>query len=233
MLAGGAAVAASALAVAGYGIVSARDAIVTGKGDMRRVTLAEGSAITLNTDSRVEPGLEARLRQVRLVRGEALFDVSRDPARPFVVEAGDVRIRVLGTRFAVRRFEDGSVEVAVLEGTVEVGAGGRSERLTGGQRSRVFSRTFRTESLSPAAIERSVGWRNGIIDLNGMTLAEAATEYARYSEHRIEFADPAIGTMEVTGIYSISDPLGFARAAALSLGLQAETTANGMRLRYR
>jgi transmembrane sensor len=234
--AGGVAIAASAVGVAGYGVVSAGNAIVTAKGDMRRVTLAEGSAITLNTDSRVDPRIEERLRQVHLVKGEALFDVSRDRIRPFVVHVGDVRIRVLGTSFSVRRFDDGSVEVSVLEGVVEVGieSGSQSQRLTSGQRSRIFPQgAFQTESVPHMALERSVGWRRGLIDLNGMTLADAVAEYARYSDRRIEFSDPAIGAMEVTGIYSTSDPLGFARAAALSLDLRAEPTANGMRLQHR
>ena len=236
LFAGAAAMAASVAGIAGYGLVSAQNAIVTAKGDMRRVTLAEGSAITLNTDSRVEPRLEERLRQVRLLKGEALFDVSRDRTRPFVVEAGDVRVRVLGTRFSVRRFDDGSVEVGVLDGVVEVGIMGglQSKRLIAGQRSRVLPRgEFRTENLPQAALERAVGWRHGILDLNGMTLAEAAAEYARYSDRRIEISDPAIGAMEVTGVYSTSDPLGFARAAALSLGIRAEPTENGLHLRPR
>ena len=167
LFAGAAAMAASVAGIAGYGLVSAQNAIVTAKGDMRRVTLAEGSAITLNTDSRVEPRLEERLRQVRLLKGEALFDVSRDRTRPFVVEAGDVRVRVLGTRFSVRRFDDGSVEVGVLDGVVEVGIMGglQSKRLIAGQRSRVLPRgEFRTENLPQAALERAVGWRHGILD---------------------------------------------------------------------
>lgn len=236
MLAGGAAIAASVAGIAGYGIVSAGDAVVTAKGDLRRIALAEGSAITLNTNSRVEPRIEERLRQVHLVKGEALFDVSRDRIRPFVVHAGDVRIRVLGTSFSVRRFDDDSVQVSVLEGVVEVGTEGGSQyqRLTSGQRSRILPEgVFQTERLPQVALERSVGWRHGLIDLNGITLAEAAAEYARYSDRRIEISDPAIGAMEVTGVYSTSDPLGFARAAALSLDLRAEPTANGMRLQHR
>ncbi len=233
LFAGGAAVAASIAAAVGVGMFSTGTAVVTAKGDTRRIALTEGSAITLNTDSHIEPRLEERLRQVDLVRGEALFDVSRDPNRPFVVHAGDVRVRVLGTSFSMRRFDDGSVEVAVLEGHVEVDAGSglHPYRLRRGERLRVFpGGDVRTEHVSHAALERSVGWRRGIIDLHGMTLAQAAAEYARYSDRRIVIADQAVGAMKVTGVYSTSDPLGFARAAALSLGIQATPTAEGMRL---
>lgn len=233
---GGAVAAASIAAAVGFGTFFARTAVVTAKGDTRRIALAEGSAVTLNTDSRIEPHIQERLRQVDLVRGEALFDVSRDRNRPFVVNAGDVRVRVLGTSFSVRRFNDGSVEVAVLDGRVEVGAEStlHPHRLRRGQRVRVSPRgDFQMERVSHAALERSVGWRRGIIDLHGMTLAQAAAEYARYSDRRIVIADPAIGAMKVTGIYSTSDPLGFARAAALSLDIQATPTAEGMRLDHR
>ncbi len=233
IVAGGGALAASVAAFAGYGLIVSRSAIATAKGDLRRITLAEGSAVTLNTDSRIRPKIADQLREVDLVEGEALFDVTRDRKRPFVVHAGRARVRVLGTSFTVRRFEDDSVEVTVLEGLVEVGeTGGRpGQLLRAGQRTRLLSGGgFRTDRLEPAALERSVGWRRGLLDLDGMTLDEAAAEYARYSERRIEIADPAIGRMKVTGVYSTSDPLGFAEAAALSLGLRAAPTSKGVRL---
>ncbi|QDX26197.1 DUF4880 domain-containing protein [Sphingomonas suaedae] len=233
ILGGGALLAASAVGILGWSLATKADAIETVKGDLRRVTLAEGSAITLNTDSRVEPRIEGQLREVKLARGEALFDIAPDPDRPFVVHAGAVAIRVLGTRFTVRRFDDGTVALTVLEGLVEVVSddGIHRERLSGGQRSHIVpGSAIRTERLPHEALERAVGWRNGLIDLNGMTLEQAAAEYARYSSQQIEIADPATRAMKVTGVYSTSDPIGFARAAALSLGLRAEPIDNGVRL---
>ncbi|MFL9841824.1 FecR domain-containing protein [Sphingomonas sp. ST-64] len=233
MLGGGALLAASAAGVLGWSLAAKPNAIETAKGDLRRVTLAEGSAITLNTDSRVEPRIEGEQREAELARGEALFDIAPDPDRPFVVHAGAVAIRVLGTRFAVRRFDDGGVALTVLEGLVEVSTqgGARLERLAGGERSHITpGAPIRTERVPQEALERAVGWRNGLIDLNGMTLEQAAAEYARYSSQRIEIADPATRALRVTGVYSTSDPIGFARAAALSLGLSAERTDAGIRL---
>lgn len=235
LLGGGAAIAASVVGIAGYGALSAPAAIVTDRGEVRRIALSEGSAITVNTDSQVEPRFDAARREVDLSRGEALFDVAHDSTRPFVVRAGDVRARALGTSFTVRRFDDGAVEVAVLEGIVEVTRDGAArERLTAGQRSHVASKgSIRTEHLPRIVLEQSVGWRRGLIDLNGMTLDQAAAEFARYSDRRIAIADPTIGAMKVTGVYSTSDPLGFANAAALSLGILAERTPNGVRLSRR
>ncbi|WP_033075044.1 FecR family protein [Sphingopyxis sp. MWB1] len=234
LVAGGGAIAASLAAFVGYGVITSRSAIATGKGDLRRVTLAEGSAVTLNTDSRIHPRIAEGLREVELVEGEALFDVTRDPKRPFIVHAGNARVRVLGTSFTVRRFDDDSVEITVFEGLVEVGDAGSlpHQLLRAGQRTRLFARGgFRTDRLPSEALERSVEWRRGLLDLDGMTLGEAAAEYARYSERRIEIAEPAIDRLKVTGVYSTSDPLGFAEAAALSLGLRAVPTAEGVQLR--
>lgn len=233
ILASGSALAASVVALAGYGLLAARSTIRTGKGDMRRVTLAEGSAITLNTDSRIEPRIEDKVREVDLVEGEVLFDVARDRQRPFIVRAGHARIRVLGTSFTVRRFDDDAVEVTVFEGLVEVGGAGEGQKqlLRAGQRTRLLAGGgFRTERLAPAVLERSVGWRRGLLDLEGMTLDQAAAEYARYSDHRIEIGDRTVGAMKVAGVYSTSDPIGFAEAAALSLGIRAEPTSGGVRL---
>lgn len=233
ILGGVTALAASVAGIFGYSLMTRPQAIVTAKGDLRRITLNEGSAITLNTDSRVEPQIEGARRGAALVRGEALFDIAPDPARPFIVHAGAVAIRVLGTRFTVRRFDDGGVALTVLEGLVEVATddGSHREQLSGGQRSHIQpGSAIRIERLSHEVLERSVGWRNGMIDLNGMTLEQAAEEYARYSSQRIEIADTITGGMKVTGVYSTSDPIGFARAAALSLGLRAEPTENGVRL---
>lgn len=149
------------------------------------------------------------------------------------MRAGHARIRVLGTSFTVRRFDDDAVEVTVFEGLVEVGGAGESQKqlLRAGQRTRLLAGGgFRTERLAPAVLERSVGWRRGLLDLEGMTLDQAAAEYARYSDHRIEIGDRTVGAMKVAGVYSTSDPIGFAEAAALSLGIRAEPTSDGVRL---
>ena len=71
-------------------------------GEIRTVDLADGSRVTLGTDSAVDVDLDQQHRQVRLLRGEAWLDVKSDPARPFLVETGPGSVRVTGTRFGVR-----------------------------------------------------------------------------------------------------------------------------------
>src|SRR5262249_28159705 len=87
----------------------------TGAGETQRLALADGSQVTLNTRTAVEDVSTANARGVRLKHGEAFFDVARDPARPFTVDAGPARIRVLGTHFNVRLLDSGAVAVAVEE----------------------------------------------------------------------------------------------------------------------
>lgn len=232
--AGGGLLAASLVASAGLGLSSWRSRIVTPKGDVRRVSLPEGSAVTLNTATAVRPDLGDQLRRVDLIRGEALFDVAKDHRRPFIVFAGGVRVRAVGTSFSVRVREDREVEVQVREGVVEVWR--RSDtspvRLTAGGVALAPRQGPISHDHRPIeSVERAMAWREGRIDLAGMSLAEAAAEFRRYSDRAIVTDDETVARMTVAGVYSISDPEGFARAAALSLGLEAVVTPSEIELR--
>lgn len=230
---GGLLAAASVVGAVGYGAISLKGRVTTAKGDIRRAPLADGSAVTLNTDTTIRATFDGKMRRVDLLRGEALFDVAKDPARPFVVVAHDVRVRAVGTSFSVRRRADGQVTVLVREGVVEVwrGAEGKPVRLTAQHAVLAPSAGALAPSrVDPAAVDRALAWREGLIDLDGLTLGQAADEFARYSDRRIVIDDPAIARLKMTGAFSASDPDGFAKAAALSLGLKATTRADGVRL---
>lgn len=234
---GGLLAAASVVGAVGYGALSLKGRLSTAKGDIRRAPLEDGSAVTLNTDTAIRAAFDGQLRRVDLLRGEALFDVAKDSARPFVVVAGDVRVRAVGTSFTVRTRADGEVGVIVREGVVEVWRG--PERRSGGEPVRLAAghavQVASAGALSPttvgsAAIDRALAWRQGQIDLDGLTLGQAADEFARYSDRRIVIDDPTVAKLKMTGLFSANDPDGFAKAAALSLGLRATTEADGVRL---
>jgi transmembrane sensor len=230
---GGILAAASVVGAAGYGVLGLKGRVTTAKGDIRRAPLADGSAVTLNTDTVIRAAFDGRTRRVDLLRGEALFDVAKDPARPFVVVAGDVRVRAVGTSFTVRTHADGQVGVIVREGVVEVwrGADGKPVRLAAEHAVQVAQAGALTPTVVGAgAVDRAMAWRQGQIDLDGLTLGQAADEFARYSDRRIIIDDPAVATLKMTGLFSASDPDGFAKAAALSLGLRAASRADGVRL---
>lgn len=230
---GGLLAAASVVGAVGYGALNLKGRVTTAKGDIRRAPLEDGSAVTLNTDTAIRAAFDGKMRRVDLLRGEALFDVAKDAARPFVVVAGDVRVRAVGTSFTVRTHADGQVGVIVREGVVEVwrGAEGKPVRLSAEHAVQVAT----TGALTPttvgsAAVDRAMAWRQGQIDLDGLTLGQAADEFARYSDRRIVIDDPSVAKLKMTGLFSASDPDGFAKAAALSLGLTATAQADGVRL---
>jgi len=208
----------------------------TRRGEIRVVPLADGSVVTLNTDSRIAVDYASDRRSIRLQRGEALFDVAKDRARPFVVDAGGTRVRAVGTSFTVSRLPDAPIQVLVREGIVEVSARGeaRPVRMQANMRAAVASRSAApviTQPVVPDEIGRELAWREGRLVFQGETLQQAADRFARYSDIRIVIADPAVAAEPITGLYQANDPVGFSRAVASSLGLRAEIATGEVRLR--
>lgn len=219
----GATVAAGAVAAGGGGlwIMLGDRPVETMIGEVRQVPLADGSNIALNTASRLHVHLLRSARNLRLDAGEAWFQVERDPTRPFVVEAGQARVRVIGTAFSVRRFGNGA-EVSVSEGVVQAWVVGREPeavRLEAGDKV-VLAEAQRPARMatSLAEIDRRLAWRGGKIDLAGETLAEAASEFNRYNTRTITLADSQIANRRFFGLFRMNDPEGFARAVHEALG---------------
>ena len=195
--------------------------VFTAIGEIRELHLRDGSLVTLGTQSRVSLHYERAQRGVRLESGEALFKVAKDPDRPFVVEAGNVRVRAVGTEFDVRHSDHG-VELTVAEGSVDVW-----RELTSREppvRVAAGSHTFVTreqitapDALTEEQVLRSLEWTTGMIDFNGMTLGEAAAELNRYNRRVIVIADPTLAAHKIIGRFRATDPVAFADAAAVML----------------
>ena len=236
LLAGGAA----AAAVAGAGGLSYTYLLAaeyrTRRGEIRVIPLADGSVMTLNTASTVAVRLTPLRRGVRLLEGEALFDVAKDPERPFVATAGNVDVRAVGTSFAVRSIGTAPMEVLVREGTVDMLR--QSSTPVSPLRVPAFTRAVAVDAagvsaqaievgIHPDALARQLSWREGMIAFEGISLGQVAEEFRRYSDARIVIDDPGVAALAVTGRFSAYDPQGFARAVAASLGLQVGVTASG------
>ncbi|MBP2161472.1 MULTISPECIES: FecR domain-containing protein [Asticcacaulis] len=231
MLWGGAiAAGVGAITVAGIAYGSRGQVYATHRGEMRVVTLADGSLVSLNTASRMKVVYSAGHRLIRLEEGEALFDVARDASRPFIVRAGDTDVAAIGTSFTVQRLAGAAVEVLVKSGIVEV-RHARTEpvRLIANTRAvaPVLAATGAgqgaavvTAAVAPVELERALAWREGRIAFEGITLREAAEQFRRYSDTRIVIDDPAIAREEITGLFQANDPAGFAQAVAASFGLR-------------
>lgn len=185
-------------------------------GQRSSVPLADGSLIELNTDSRIEVAYEPGVRRIRLLEGQAWFQVEKDPQRPFVVEAGGQRITALGTAFDVRLGEDQAgaavrpLHVTLLEGKVSV------QKIPGALAALIRPDPPKTlldpgETLlvgaDAAVVKRKAdiakisGWREGQLVFDGDTLAAAVAEVNRYSPTQIVLADPALAGLPVSGVF--------------------------------
>ncbi len=198
----------------------------TAVGGISTVPLEDGSSITLNTHSEVRVSVEENVRRVRLTRGEAFFQVAKDPQRPFVVDTGDERILVLGTAFSVRVRPE-SVEIRMAEGAIRVMATspfGRDRPLADlhlGQIAEVREGRIVVDEIPLMDIEQSLSWRSGYIALRGTRLDEAIAEFNRYHYKQLVIVDPALAGLRVGGNFRWDNLEGFLRILDEGFGVQA------------
>lgn len=190
-----------------------------GAGQVRSVTLADGSMMTLDAGSAAEVRFSADGRAIRLLNGRALFDVSHDPARPFRVMAGDRRVVALGTRFEVD-LGDAALRVTLLRGKVAVEpmrGTGHTEMLAPGQQ---FAERDGAASVSEVPLIETPAWSRGLIDLQDAPLGKALVEINRGSTARIVIHDPEVAALRVSGQFRTGDADRFATTVAELYGLR-------------
>ena len=204
----------------------------TGLGEVRRVPLSDGSIVAINTQSAIDISMHANVREVTIARGEAWFQVAHDRKRPFIVSIGRIRVRAVGTAFAVRRHDDGA-DVQVTEGVVEtwtVGEEDRRVQLGAGSRAHVAEYEAPKAVLAPADIQRSLAWREGQIVLEGQTLDEAAAQFNRYNAQKLVISDPSLADEKLVGQFRATEPRTFAAAVATTLGANVDEGGDTIRL---
>jgi transmembrane sensor len=189
----------------------------TALGEVRRVPLSDGSFAAINTSTKLVVSMRKQDRNIKLDEGEAWFKVAHDPARPFVVAAGDVRVRAVGTAFSVRR-ENNGADVLVTDGVVEtwiVGREAQAKRVAAGNRAFVSSVAPTIEPVAAAPqITRALAWREGQIAFDGEPLAQAISEFNRYNETKLVVDDPELAREPVVGYFNATEPQDFAQAFA-------------------
>lgn len=201
----------------------------TGVGTRRTVVLADGSRLTLDTDTRAEVRFRNDARDVRLVRGRALFDVRPEPARPFSVVAGTARATALGTRFVVRVDADGAA-VAVLSGRVAVERRDASSGLAplrSGEGVHVPVRAEAVVRPVSAAADEVLAWTQGRLVFRRAPLGDAVREANRYWTGDVRLADDDLRTMPVSGVFIAGDRAAFVAAVTESFSLRAVPEADG------
>jgi transmembrane sensor len=186
----------------------------------------------LNTATRVTVKYDSDHREVRLVEGEADFNVVADRRRPFVVEADGRRFTATtGGGFRVRKLKDAPLDILVHQGRVELAsptARNGGPVILGTNTRLVLSDASPGRSLSvphavePSVVTRDLAWRDGKIAFQGETLAQAAAAFGRYSNIRIVIEDSALAGEPVTGLFAANDPVGFGRAVAGVFGVAVE-----------
>ena len=226
LVAGGlAAAAAVALAVTPLGLFApaAIQSFATAKGEHRTVNLADGSTIELNGGSRISVTLGRHERHVTMPQGEAVFDVAADKARPFLIDAGDRTVRVVGTRFDVRHRGD-ELSVTVERGVVEVrpsgGAAGKVFRLHPGQRldTAQGAPAVQLSAADPLQVE---SWRTGRLIFRDEPLGDLVADLNQQFASQITLADPALAQTRVSGVMVLDDQAAVIRRLALLAPVKA------------
>lgn len=206
--------------------VAANGIYETRVGEQNAIALVDGSVIELNTNSRVQVNYTPERRSIKLMQGEAYFDVSKDPDRPFEVSAGKGLVRAVGTAFAVH-FNQDALTVSVTEGKVALdalplhtGPASLSEApsasatpvgaLVAGQRGEfkpLLAQGVNSSSktLEVGNLDKTLAWRDGLFMFEGESLATVVKEMNRYTELTIEIADPSIADIQVGGQFKVDD----------------------------
>jgi transmembrane sensor len=243
--------AAAVLAALGSGAIwlqqgSELQTLATAVGQQRNVTLADGSIVTLNTNTIVETDLRRHTREIYLRKGEAHFQVAHDRARPFLVHAGDAVVRAVGTAFEVRVLTDQHVDVVVNEGSVEVqatapmpaslspstrpraAAATTVRALNAGERLSTASRDYAVTPITAQQLSSELAWREGAIIFDGEPLSDAIAEIERYTDARIVISDPQIAGLRVGGRFRTGNVQEFFDALQTALPVSIRHTDAGL-----
>ncbi|WP_027158887.1 FecR family protein [Methylobacter luteus] len=184
---------------------------VTAAGEQRRLVLADGSAVTMNTDTALAFNDEGERRGVKILSGEAYFEVQPDKTRPFIVETAQGTVRVVGTRFNVKT---GDATLVDVESGIVVCAGqqGDSRQLTAGQHTRIVSEGV--GAVTGIDASRAFAWLDGRLIFQDQPLGEVIAELDRYHPGIIVITDAKLAKTRITGNYKLKDTDAIVRALA-------------------
>ncbi len=183
----------------------------TAVGVQRTVRLADGSQLTLDTDTLVQVRLRNSERSVTLAKGQAYFDVEGDAARPFKVWAGDASVTAIGTRFDVRRLGSGA-RVTLVEGRIDVTNQTSSRPTWTLQPGQQIVTTVRQPVVTRVDTARETSWTNGRLIFENTPIRTAVAEVNRYSTRKIDLQAASIAGIPVSGAFDTGDVEGFVAA---------------------
>jgi transmembrane sensor len=240
---------AAGLALVGLGLsvwwfTSTANTYATATGEQRAVRLSDGSVVHLNTQSRIEIQFSDRARDIRLLKGEALFIVHQERARPFRVTAGDGVIQAVGTQFNVYRYARvtggsesgfGDIAVSVLEGAVSIStsatpAAGTTPPLRAGEQAVIHS-SGRVVKHAAADVTRAIAWRERRLVFKAERLENVVAEINRYSTRRVRIEGEAARNTLLTATFAADSPESLAEFLKRYSTLTVESRSDGWVIR--
>lgn len=218
-------------------------------GAFQKLDLPDGSVAQLNTDTAIETTYTNTGRHVRVLRGEVYFAVAKDPARPFVVTAGPVSVRAVGTAFNVRHREQ-AIEVFVTEGQVSMDDARRTRAtadamspdaevpfLLAGDRALVpvsraaASSPPQVEKMTPLEMQRALAWQERRLEFESTPLAEIVGEFNRYNRRRLVVEDPQLAARRFSGTFRADGYESFVRLLETDFGVVVANRGDALLLR--
>ncbi len=185
-----------------------------------RARLDDGSTLELNAASAVRVQFTAAERHVKLESGEAHFAVAHDTARPFIVSAGGIAVRAVGTAFNVRYTDAGAIEVTVTEGKVRVGQSGPASSsaesaplVSAGQRIVLpqHAPPPSVEQVDPAALRAALAWQSRLADFAEAPLADVIARFNARSRIQLFLADETLADRHIGGTFALDEAEAFVR----------------------
>ncbi len=229
------------------------DTYITLVGEQRTVRLKDGSLVHLNTNTKVKTHFSFKGRDITLLDGEALFDVAKDPDRPFRVRSDNNIIQAVGTQFNV--YQHGDVtKVAVIEGIVDIdpnkmlspqnrtsaitpASDHLSEetlidpaRLVAGQEA-ALGPNGEVLSLIETDVRNAIAWRTRRLVFQSRPLAEVAAQFNRYNRLQIRIEGDELAAKRLTGTFNADDPKTLVRFLAAGQDLQVDRSGNNVVIR--
>jgi transmembrane sensor len=200
----------------------------TAVGERLSFVLDDGTQVELNTDSILETDFVVNERRVKLKHGQAIFEVTKDASRPFVVEAFGRRFVAVGTAFDVR-LDDDQVSVTMLEGTVRVERPSDAVHhspviatVTAGEQLTLERNHDESTRIALVdRIDRLTSWRRGQLIFENSRLGDAVKEVNRYSSTQIIFADKELADLRISGAFAVGRPTVFIEALTAYFPIEA------------
>ena len=210
-------------------------------------SLSDGTSIQLNTNSMIEVVYSERQRYVKLLQGEAKFDVAKDSTRPFTVKAGEKSFTALGTIFNVQKDTNKDLELLVTEGKVLISTSDEFieyvNHQTGsitlvnlpgvlvksGEKAVINDNVLRPiNKVTLVQVQRDLAWQQGMLIFEGEPLGKALKEISRYSNTHFEIMDDELSQLVIAGYFKADDIDGLLKSLSLNFNIHHQRTSSDL-----